>query len=251
MPSFLGTPLTLTLTGRSPAFQPVLFGGSVLPLKISSRLVLVGPGAPNLTSDVTAPKLDRLQRLIKYFETNGTPTQKMVLDWQNTMEAIEAALRGLTGQLGDLSTLVAQIKAAQDLAQAAQTIAAETKAQQDITNSYTSPSAVLTASNDGTITIAAHQRVYGDGTSVSVDGGTLNGFSPGDYVAVYYDDPSRAGGPVVYMGTTDAVAQAGVRHSVGQIAIPQAGEAPSTGGGVAAPGYTPGGQTPRQYEEYV
>lgn len=250
MPSFIGTPLTLIIAGGSPTFQPALFGGLPLALRITSSIVSVGPGAPNLSNVTTAPKLDRLQRLIKYFEADGSPTPKMVLDWQNTMEAIEVALRGLTGQVGDLSVLVAQIKAAQDLAQAANDIAAETKAQQDITNSYTSPSAVLTASNDGNITIAAHTRVYGDGSSVAVNGGSLSGFSAGDYVSVYYDDPARSGGAVAYMGTTSAVAQAGARHSVGQIAIPQAGEAPSTGGGVAAPGYTPGGQTPRQYEEF-
>lgn len=250
MPSFIGTPFALILAGGSPAFEPSLSGGSPLALKITSGVVSLGPGSPNLSGRTTAPKLDRLQRMVRYFEANGTATPKMVLDWQNTMEAIEAALRGLTGQVGDLSILVAQIKAAQDLAQSAQAIATETKAQQDITNSYTSPSAVLTASNDGTITIAAHQRVYGDGAGVSVNAGSLSGFTPGDYVAVYYDDPGREGGAVVYMGTTDAVAQAGARHSVGQIAIPQAGEAPSTGGGVAAPGYTPGGQTPRQYEEF-
>lgn len=250
MPSFIGTPFALVITGGNAAFQPSLFAGNPLALKLSSGAVSVGPGSPNLSSITTAPKLDRLQRMIRYFEANGTATPKMVLDWQNTMEAIEVALRGLTGQVGDLSTLVAQIKAAQDLAQSAQSIAAETKAQQDITNSYTSPSAVLTASNDGNITIAAHTRVYGDGSSVAVNGGSLSGFSAGDYVSVYYDDPARSGGAVTYMGTTSAVAQAGARHSVGQIAIPQSGEAPSTGGGVAAPGYTPGGQTPRQYEEF-
>ena len=239
MPSFIGTPLQLAITGIEPDFQPRLVSGTGLILRITMPSVSVGPGAPVFTDPVTAPKLDRLQRMIRYVAQDGTATPKLVLDWQNTMEAIEAAFAGLTGDVGNLAVLVAQIQAAQALAQAANDTAQQNLAQTNIASSYTNPSNVLTADSAGNITIAAHSRVYGDGRSVSVDGGSLSGFAAGAYVSVFYDDAARMGGAVSYQGTTDAVAQAGDRHSVGQITIPAAGSPPATGGGVSAPGYIP------------
>jgi len=188
---------------------------------------------------VTAPKLDRLQRLIRYFNADGTPTEKMALDWQNTMEAIEAALAGLTNQVGNIEAILAQIQAANDLASAANQTANAASANISITNSYTDPVSVLTANSDGLITIAAHTRIYGDGTSVAVNGGTVGGFGQGQYVSVYYDDAARAGGAVVYQGSTSPIAQSGSTHSVGQISIPYAGQPPASGGGVSPPGYVP------------
>lgn len=238
MPSFIGTPLQLVLTGSEPEFEPRLSSGSALALRLAFPTVSIGPGSPTL-QPVTAPTLDRLQRQIPYINPDGTVTMQFQLLWQRFAEAIEQAFAGLTGQVGDLTTLVAQIQAAQALAQAANDNATAAKRQQDITTSYTNPTAVLTASSDGSISIAAHSRVYGDGTSVAVNAGSVSGFAPGDYVSVYYDDAARAGGAVNYQGTTNAVAQAGDRHSVGQITIPQPGSTPTTGGGVSAPGYSP------------
>lgn len=165
------------------------------------------------------------------------------------MEAIEAAFSALTMQVASNTAILAQIQAAQRLAQAANDNAVSVKTQVDITQSYTDPTSVLTADSTGTITIAAHDRVYGDGTRVAVDAGSASGYVPGDYVSVYYDDAGRTGGAVAYQVTVNAVAQGGVRHVVGSISVPQAGEPPSEGGGVPAPGYTPspdGGN--REYE---
>lgn len=238
MPSFIGTPLQLVLVGGEPDFLPLRAGGTPLRLRITFPSTKLGPGAPAFAA-VTAPELDRIQRQIPYLNANGTATVQLQLMWQRTMEAIEAALGGLTGQVGDLAVLVQQIQAALELAQAATEEASKANAALSITNSYTNPTAVLTASSTGAITIAAHVRVYGDGTQVPVNGGTLTGFAPGDYVSVYYDDAGRAGGAVAYQGATNAIAQQGDRHSVGQISIPQPGETPSAGGGVSPPGYIP------------
>lgn len=238
MPSFIGTPLQLLITGSEPEFQPRLSSATALNIKLGFPNNTVGPGSPQI-SDVTTPTLDRLNRQTQYVNPDGTVTMQFQLLWQRFAEAIEAAFGGLTGQVGDLTTLVQQIQAAQALAQAANDNAVSAKSQQDITNSYTNPTSVLTASSDGTISIAAHSRVYGDGRSVPVNAGSLSGFAPGDYVSVFYDDSARAGGAVSYQGTTNAIAQSGDRHSVGQIAIPQAGSPPATGGGVTAPGYVP------------
>lgn len=217
---------------------PIRFGGVAASLSINPGSALLGPGGTP-SELVTAPSLDRLQRFIRYFEPSGFPTPKMVLDWQNTMEAIEAALASLTNQVGDIQAILAQIQAANDLALAANQTANAASNSLTITNSYTNPVSVLTASSDGVITIAPHTRVYGDGTSVSVDGGSVSGFGQGQYISVYYDDAARQGGAVVYQGSTSPVAQAGSTHSVGQISIPLAGQPPSNGGGVSPPGYTP------------
>lgn len=217
---------------------PIRFGGDPASLSISAGSALLGPGGTSSTV-VTAPNLDRLQRFTKYFEPSGFPTPKMVLDWQNTMDAIEAALAGLTNQVGDIEAILAQIQAANDLALAANQTANAASNSLTITNSYTNPVSVLTANSDGVITIAAHTRVYGDGKSVPVNGGSISGFGQGQYVSVYYDDAARQGGAVVYHGSTSPVAQAGSTHSVGQITIPYAGQTPNTGGGVSPPGYVP------------
>lgn len=188
-------------------------------------------------STVTAPKLDRLQRQGTYFTPTGNPTAQMQVHWQRTMEAIEAAFASLTGQVTDLTAIVAQIQAANDLAAAANATAVSTKASIDIANSFTNPTSVVSGANDGSITISAHSRVYGDGSSVSVNSGSLSGFASGDYVTIYYDDAARAGGAVTYQGTTLAVAQVGNRHIVGQVTIPAAGDPPETGISPSAPGY--------------
>lgn len=248
MPSFIASPEQIVISGARASFDPPYVGaGSPLVLKIAFPTVKFGPGKPEI-SQVTTPKLDRLQRQMTYFNPDGTPAVQMQVIWQQSMEAIERAFQGLTGQVGDLEVILSGIQAALDLAQAANDKASETKAQQDITNSYTEPTSVLTANSSGGIQIIAHTRVYGDGTRVSVNGGAISGFQSGDYVSVYYDDAARVGGTVSYQGTTNAIAQAGARHSVGQILIPAAGQTPSTGGGVSPPGYTPNRLRPGENE---
>lgn len=153
------------------------------------------------------------------------------------MEAIEAAFASLSGQVTDLSSIVAQIQAANDLAAAANASAVSAKSTIDIANSYTDPTSVMTATNSGAITIAAHSRIYGDGTIATVNSGSLSGYISGDYVTVFYDDAARTGGAVVYQGTTSAVAQTGSRHIVGQVTIPATGEPPATGTSPTAPGF--------------
>jgi len=236
LPSFLPTRATLTITVGEAGFIPPRFSPDPARLRVtagSASFVL----AASTSSGVTTPKLDRLQRQASYFPADGRPTAQMQVHWQRTMEAIETAFQALTGQVADLSGIVAQIQAANDLASAANATAVSTKATIDIANSFTNPTSVVSASNTGTITIAAHSRVYGDGTTVSVNAGSLSGFTSGQYVTVFYDDAARAGGAVTYEATTNAVAQSGNRHIVGQATIPAVGEAPVTGRSPSAPGY--------------
>lgn len=169
------------------------------------------------------------------------PTAQMQLHWQRTMESIEKAFQALSGQVTDLSGIVAQIQAANALAAAANANAVAAKASIDIANSFTNPTSVVSATNDGTVTIIAHARVYGDGTSVAVNSGSVTGFASGDYVTVFYDDAARVGGAVAYQGTRTAVAQVGNRHIVGQVTIPAAGEPAADGISPTAPGYVGSG----------
>lgn len=164
------------------------------------------------------------------------------------MTSIETALNSILVipeiQLAiDNANLAAQN--AQNAADAAQLATDSTAKETSLTTSYvtgfTPP--LLSATTGGVITIANHQRVYGDSIlnpTVNVTGGTVNiaGFVAGDLVRIYYDQPSRAGGTVTYQYTIDPAAppvQSGDRHSVGAVYIPATGSA--DGDPVRPPGY--------------
>lgn len=211
----------------------------------------MGPGG-----DLTLAALDlsRLARLDQTWPiTSGDKaTIKFQRHWQETMERIETAINSLNAQVNSNTVLLAKITAAQTKADAANDNANEVGERQSIADSYTSPVSVATAQNDGSISIAAHTRKYGNGSSVSVDAGSVSGFTAGDYVTVYYKDAGREGGAVAYQGTTSPIAQQGDTHIVGQATIPAAGEPPASGNGPSGPGYSPpssGGSGPAEYLE--
>lgn len=88
----------------------------------------------------------------------------------------------------------------------------------------------ITAASSGAVTINTHHEIYSD-SSVSVTGATITGgWSAGNRVFVYYDDPSRAGGAVTYHGTlVQATARPSpansFRHYLGWVVIPGSGTA--------------------------
>jgi hypothetical protein len=148
-----------------------------------------------------------------------------------------AALPEIQAALAALDAATAAAQAAADNANAAAT--ATTNAT-SLANSYVS-GLTLTATDAGssaTITISAHTRVYGDGASVSVSGGSLTGLAYDTTYYIYYDQPSRAGGSVTYQSTTDPTlaAQTGDRHVVGSTNTPLAAGAPIDGNPVLPPG---------------
>lgn len=120
--------------------------------------------------------------------------------------------------------------------------AAEARAKdQNLTNSYVDPGQVL-AGSDLTITIANHDRVYGDGTRVAITGGTLTVSAYSTRYWITYLDPDRAGGAVTFVATSNYLnaAQSGDRHVVGDIITPADATAPPTGGvGPRPPGTGP------------
>lgn len=199
-------------------------------------------------------QLPRLQRTVPLVDKNGLPSLAFHQWWAEVASSLESAV-------GAIETNVAAIQAALDAAAAAnaaaevaqasadaadaaatsaataatnaQDAADATAAETSIVNSYTT-GLTITGSDAGSsasISISAHTRVYGDGSSVSVNSGSLTGLSYSTLYYIYYDQASRSGGAVTYVSTTTqtTAAQTGDRHLVGSVTTPAAA-APSTTG---------------------
>lgn len=248
MPSFGFTPGALVLAGGTINPEPVRFSFSPAALRLNGAALTIGPNLSSGVTDAISALLDTLFASESIVDQQGRPTRRFQQIWQNTIQGIKDILTSQGLSISELQSIYAGINAAQSTATAAVQQAQQTETARNLTDSYPDPPGVLRASSDGTVTIAAHQRVYGDGTRVSVDAGSVTGFSPGDYVSVFYDDSASAGGIVNYRGTTNAVAQSGNRHVVGQATIPAVGEPASSGTSVSAPGYTPPPAYPDRYE---
>lgn len=201
-----------------------------------------------------ALKLPRLQRSVGMTDREGKPSLSFHRWWNTFAGSLEDAIN----QLAETVDAIAAAQAAADAANAA-AAAAETAADNAQTAADTAQNAAelaaadsalansgvtgatITASDagtDATVTISGHTRVYGDGATVSVTGGSVTGLSYSTLYYVYYDQPSRAGGSVTYQVTTSAptAAQTGNRHLVGSVTTPAAAGAPTDGGLVQPPG---------------
>lgn len=151
-------------------------------------------------------------------------------------------LRQLNSNVDVVSAIAAALEAADialAAAETAQAAADGATSESSLNSSYPANfvAPLVSAAANGDVTIAAHDRIYGDGTSVAVLGGMIATAEPaGTIIRVYYDDPTRAGGAVFYEYTSDPVlaAQSGDRHSVGAVTIPGVGTAP--GNPVLPPG---------------
>ena len=86
--------------------------------------------------------------------------------------------------------------------------------------------------SDITVTVAAHNVVYDNGT-VAYNSGTVTGLAFDTLYYIYADDPTKAGGAVTYVATTTAtdVAANSGRYYVGKITTTSDGGGGSTGGG--------------------
>lgn len=70
------------------------------------------------TGTVTTPALNRLNRIIdKGQNESERDFQRRALIWQQSMEAIEAAFKGLTGRVDEIAAILARLTAAEQLAQ--------------------------------------------------------------------------------------------------------------------------------------
>lgn len=161
-------------------------------------------------------------------------------------------LRNINNGL-DLLNYLAEIQAVADAAQlaadnanaaaaAAQGAADNSASATALANSF--PTGITISAFDAganaSITISMHDRVYATEpqTTVSVNAGSVTGLAYDTVYYIYYDQPSRAGGAVTYLATTNAntVAQINNRHSVGRVKTPLGGGGPVDGGGVSPPG---------------
>lgn len=187
-----------------------------------------------------ALKLPRLERLVALVDKTGLPTRAFHQWWAAFAKAIEDAFN----QLADTVALIAAAQAAADAANAAAAsanAAADSAAAQSALGNSGVTGATITGSDAGasaTVTISAHTRVYGDGTSVAVTGGSVTGLAYSTLYYIYYDQASRLGGAVTYQATTSdtTAAQTGDRHLVGSVTTPAALAADTGGDYVGAPG---------------
>lgn len=241
LPSLTTTRAQLVMTGGEGQFVPARFQGLPAAIVMTGRSATMGPGT-NFASVTPTKFLNRAQRQVPIGEVRGGAvyiTEQEQTRQQRYAEGIERALASLTGQVTDLTAIVERLAAAEAQAAAAQQQATATAAADALTKSYVSPSSVLTASSSGSVTIAAHTRVYGNGSSAAVNAGSLSGFAAGTYLTIYYEDAAREGGAVVYQATTDLIAQVGTTHIVGSATIPAPGQVDSGGTTVPPPGYIP------------
>lgn len=194
-------------------------------------------------------KLPRLVSNAQIVDKDGLPTSTFQQWWQQVVSRIELAITTIVDLTGiqeqfELALQQAQqaTQQAQDAAADAAAAAAAAQSQTDATQreaalqgSYIEPASVLTASTT-TITIAAHTRMYADGTSASVNGGSLAATGSGDTDYVSYSDAERDGGVVTYQVSTTAPVQTGDTHVVGAVQIPATGTVDG-GEGPRRPGY--------------
>lgn len=192
-------------------------------------------------------RLTRLDAGIPIVTKDGRPSAQFLRIVNGAFAAIETAFNGLEGAVVAIAAAQAAAAAANAAAVAAQTAADDANAvAEEITASdslskswienFTPP--VVSADNTGLVTIADHDRHYGNGDIVSVDSDTLaTGEAVGTVVYVFYVDAAREGGAVTYQySTTEAdAAQVGDTHNVGAVEIPAAGTA--SGGYARPPGY--------------
>lgn len=163
--------------------------------------------------------------------------------WQLAMSQIEAQFGAVDAALA----AQAAADAANTAAAAAQTAANDAQAAADgiavtdaLRTSYVT-GLTLTATDAGsdvTVTISAHTRHYGDGTSVSVSGGSITGLAYSTSYWVGYVQPSRAGGSVTYAAAT-SIQGNGITadyHFVGAVVTPAALGGPVDGLPVVPPG---------------
>lgn len=181
--------------------------------------------------------LDSKQAIV---DSEGRPTFFFQRAWEDLQQNVYEAIVSIPG----IQELIDDAQAAADAANAAAVVANDAAVSAAAESALATSGAsglTITATDagaDATITISAHTRVYGDGTTVAVSGGALTGLAYSTVYYVYYDDPTRAGGAVAYQTTTTqaTAAQTGARHSLGAVTTPAALGGPVDGSVNLPPG---------------
>lgn len=192
-------------------------------------------------------------------QVTGKPTRAFLVFWDTVCRQIERQEASQDAAIAAIAAAQAAAEAANAAAATAQTAAAtadaaataaQTTADQvdfaaSLNTSYTTDLTITAtdAGADASVDVSAHTRVYGNGTSVSVDAGSVTGLSYSTAYWIYYDDPTRAGGAVTYLASAlDLLAFASGanpdRHFVGAVQTPAAAAPDTTGVPIRPPGYT-------------
>lgn len=192
----------------------------------------------------------------KYLESQFTDITDVLADIQQLQSDMADRITEITQLQSDMLDRITEIEAAQAAADAAQTTAdsaatdaataqstADTVEKNDkLTASYTDPIYILSASDagtDATISIAAHTRKYGDGTSVSISADTITGKNYSTDYFIYYNDSTYSDTTPNFIATTNSrTAQTNPstgRHFVGAITTPAAGGGSTSGGSGGPP----------------
>jgi hypothetical protein len=195
---------------------------------------------------ITPLRIPNLTASLPIVDDKGRPTTEFLRRLNDILQGIAKTLNAISALPEIQAALVGldtATQAALDAAAAAQTAADSAQGQIDnqvreatLANSYIDPDSVI-SSTSTTITVLAHTRYYGDGTSVSVNGGMVSTTAVGDIDFVYYLDPTRTGGAVTYIAEANTnPAQTGDTHVVGAVTVPATGTVPG-GNGPQRPGY--------------
>lgn len=195
-----------------------------------------------------AIKLPLFQSNAVLVDGKGKPSLLFHRWWQEVVKRVEDSFNSL-------EDIVLDIQAAQDAADTATAAAAAAQGAADDAQAAADSAGTVSklsgsgcagisisatdAGTDATINISAHTRVYADGSSVSVNSGSLTGLLYSTLYYLYYDDGGFAGGAVTYQSTTNQAlsAQTGVRHFVGQITTPAAAAPDNDGVYPTIPGH--------------
>lgn len=167
--------------------------------------------------------------------------EKLLNDFVDVAEGVIAAQAAADAAAVAAVAADAAAVAAQTAADNAQTAVDAVSLADDLRASYTT-GLTITATDAGanaTIAISAHTRVYGDGTSVAVDAGSITGLAYSTSYWVGYVQASRLGGAVTY--TADTAVRGNATgdpnyHFVGATLTPAAAGPPIDGFPVLPPG---------------
>lgn len=190
-------------------------------------------------------KLPRLSNNIQIVDERGYPTPTFIQWWQSNAQAIETAFNGIAAALDAAGIALEAADIAQAAADTANQAASQVTSTSALANSYVD-GATISASDAGsssTVTISAHTRVYGDGRTVAVAGGSIPGLDYETTYYIYYSDPDFADpahtsfSPTYqYSENVNDAAQLGTIHSVGAVVTPAAAAPPNDGFGSKPPG---------------
>jgi type II secretory pathway pseudopilin PulG len=185
-------------------------------------------------------RIPRLQGGRAVVDANGIPTNSFLRTFNDALGLIESTLNAVIDAQNAADAAKKAADTAQTAADNAQKAADQAQGgtrEQALVSSYIAPRSVVTATKL-VISIVAHTRYYGDGTSVPVNAGTVQGTDFGDTDDVWYVDPDRTGGAVTYVTGTDGPAQGNDVHVVGSVSLSNT-TTPVTGSpGPGKPGYS-------------